>query len=90
MVWAVPVACDRQTREIGHIFPDRRTQPAPNAKRVKLLNSVGARHFTGRNNGQQGHLHRILRCNSASPKVHCCHAKCDNKASNHARLHEKR
>ena len=63
MVWGVPVACDRRTREIGHIFPDRRLQPARNAKSVKLLTSVSARHFTGRSdvsvlsdNGQREHL----------------------------------
>jgi len=38
IVWGVPVACDRQTREIGHIFPDRRPQPVRNAKSVSLLN----------------------------------------------------
>jgi len=89
MVLGVPVACDRRTREIGHIFPDLRPQPARNAKSVKLLNSVCARHLTGSNNGQRGHLNRMLRCNNASQKAPCCLAKWDDVATNHARLHER-
>jgi len=89
MVWGVPVACDRRTREIGHIFPDRRPQPVRNAKSAWLLNSVGARHFTGRNKGPRRHLHRMLRCHNASQKAPCCLAKWDDKATNHVRLHEK-